>query len=100
MNGNLVSNLGAVALAIAGGLVGYFVPFVGTLGLILLILLIIAAYLDSDLIVDVVFAPLRALLRWQMQGGEMRWLRRAPFLGLVAGALARWLLPGTLLAGG
>ena len=91
----------AVALAGGGALVGYFVPIVGTILTVCLLLMLIAALLGDTggAMADLVARPFAALGGWLAKKDDSRWLRRAPFIGLVAGTLIRWVANGLAVSG-
>jgi hypothetical protein len=90
----------AVVLAAGGMLIGYFVPVVGVIAMILIVCLVIASLLDAAFIFEAALAPLRSLWRWLAQKDDSRWVRRAPFIGLIAGWLFRWAASGLAAQGG
>ena len=94
----------AVALALGAGctLVGYYVPVVGVVLTVCLLMVVVAAVLGDEggAMADLIGRPFAALGRWLAQNDDSRWLRRAPFIGLVAGWIVRWVANGLTASGG
>jgi hypothetical protein len=103
MNANAQTGYALAAVLAAGGaLIGFYVPIVGMVLTVCLILVLIAALLGDEggAMVDLVAAPFRSLSRWLGQKDDRRWLRRAPFIGLILGWLGRWVANSLATSGG
>jgi hypothetical protein len=92
----------AFALGAGGTLLGYYVPIVGVVLTVCLLLVVVAALLGDagGAMADLIARPFTALGRWLAQKDDSRWLRRAPFIGLVAGWILRWVANGLTASGG
>jgi hypothetical protein len=92
----------AFALGAGGTLLGYYVPIVGVVLTVCLLLIVVAALLGDagGAMADLIATPFTALGRWLAQKDDSRWLRRAPFIGLVAGWILRWVANGLTASGG
>jgi hypothetical protein len=92
----------AVALAAAGALVGYLIPIVGTILTVCLLLVIFASLLGDTggMMADLVARPFSVMGDWLAKKDQLRWLRRAPVFGLLAGSVIRWVANGLAAQGG
>jgi hypothetical protein len=91
----------AMMLAAAGALIGYLLPFLGTLAIVCLVLMLIVAFVgENGFKTDFVAVPFRVLSRWLSRNDASRWVKRAPIVGLVAGSLIRWVANGMTATGG
>jgi uncharacterized membrane protein YeaQ/YmgE (transglycosylase-associated protein family) len=103
MNGNDPTGYAlACVLGAGGAVIGYYIPIVGVVLTVFLILILIAALLGDEggAMVELLAAPFRALARWLGQKDDKRWLRRAPFIGLFLGWLGRWVANSLAASGG
>ena len=93
--------MAAYALAFAGTLVGYYVPIIGTILTVCLLLLVIAALLGDSggAMAELLAQPFVKLGRWLARKDETSWVRRAPFIGVVAGWLMHWIIDGLMATG-
>ncbi len=81
----------AVTLGAIGTVVGYSVPIVGPIAIVIILLFIIGALFDDNgALAGIALLPFRALATWLDQKDGYLWIRRAPFIGLVLGTFARW----------
>jgi hypothetical protein len=92
----------ALLLAAGGTLLGYFVPIVGAVLALCLVLLIIAVLVGDagGAMADLILRPLVALWRWLAQKDAQRLVRWAPVIGIVFGGLLRWAVGGLAMSGG
>jgi hypothetical protein len=92
----------AFALAFGGMMVGYYVPLIGVILTVCLLLLLIAALLGDagGVIADLLARPFAALGVWLAQKDGFRWVRLAPFIGLGTGPVFRWIANGLATQGG
>jgi hypothetical protein len=101
MNGRASTNLFAIALTLIGAAIGFYVPIVGVVLTVCLLLVLLAALLGDEggAMTDLVAAPFTVLGRWLAQRDESRWLRRGPFIGLLSGTVVRWVLNNMAVTG-
>lgn len=94
--------MAASALTFAGMVVGYYVPLVGVVLTVCLLLLLIAGLLGDEggAMADLLVRPFAALGRWLAQKDDWRLVRLAPVIGLVTGTVFRWIVDGLGAKGG
>jgi uncharacterized membrane protein YgaE (UPF0421/DUF939 family) len=90
----------ACALAALGAALGFSVPIIGPIVILLIVLVAIAAVFDISGLAEAVFAPFQILASWLDKKDAFTWVRRAPFVGLIAGTAARWLINQSPSLGG
>lgn len=92
---------GVLVLGLGFATLGYFVPVMGVVLTIVILLVVVALLLgDSGPLVEALLSPFAALWRWLARKGEGAWLRRGPFIGLIGGGLLRWAQNLTMASGG
>ena len=93
--------MAASALAFPGMLLGYYVPALGAILLGCLLLAVLARHLGSrgGAGVGQALRPFVAFGQWLARKDDHSWVRRAPFIGLVAGWLMHWIIDGLMATG-
>ena len=94
--------MAAMALTAVGMMVGYYVPLVGVILTVCVLLVLLAALLGDagGAMADLIARPFAGLGRWLTQKDVRRLVRRAPVIGLVSGTVFRWIVDSLIARGG